>query len=84
MEKVKKSEVKLMSDNIAVRPITQEEQVTDAGIIVPTNKFEPIQWGEVISVGPGWLADNGKIVPTIVAENDKVLYHINNGASANR
>jgi len=84
MEKVNSKEIKLMSDNIAVKPLSEADEVTPGGIVVPKNQFKPIRTGEVIAVGPGRRARNGNIIPVTLSPGDQVLYHMNDGESANK
>ena len=50
-----------LGDRVVVRRI-KEDQKTAGGIIIPDTAQEKPQEGEVISVGPGALDDNGKRV----------------------
>jgi len=53
---------------------TESEQKTASGIIIPdTAKEKPMQ-GEIIAVGEGRIADDGKKIPMCVKKGDKVLY----------
>ena len=49
-----------LGDRVVVRRI-KEDQKTAGGIIIPDTVEEKPQEGEVISVGPGALDDNGKL-----------------------
>ena len=56
-----------LHDRVVVRRLTAEEK-TAGGIIIPDTVQEKPQEGEVISVGPGALDDNGKrVVPDVKA-----------------
>jgi chaperonin GroES len=58
-----------LGDRVVVRRLA-EEQKSLGGIIIPDTAQEKPQEGEVISVGPGALDDNGKrIVPQVKAGN---------------
>jgi chaperonin GroES len=62
-----------LHDRVVVRRI-KEDQKTAGGIIIPDTVAEKPQEGEVISVGPGALDNNGKLVPTTVKAGDYVLF----------
>ena len=62
-----------LGDRVVVRRI-QEDQKTAGGIIIPDTVAEKPQQGEVISVGPGALDDNGKRVVPEVKAGDLVLF----------
>ena len=56
-----------LGDRVVVRRI-KEDTKTAGGIIIPDTAQEKPQEGEVISVGPGALDDNGKrVVPEVKA-----------------
>ncbi len=62
-----------LHDRVIVRPAAPEE-VTKGGIIIPdTAKEKPMQ-GEVIAVGSGKQAEDGKTTALVVKVGDKVLY----------
>lgn len=62
-----------LHDRIIVKPAKAEE-VTKGGIIIPdTAKEKPMQ-GEVVAVGKGRIADDGKLIPMNLKVGDKVLY----------
>lgn len=64
---------KPLHDRVAVRRI-EEEQKTVGGIIIPdTAKEKPMQ-GEVIAVGSGARAEDGRIVPLDVKVGDRVVF----------
>ena len=65
--------VKPLADRVLVKPAAAEEK-TKSGIIIPdTAKEKPMQ-GEIIAVGQGKVAEDGKITPLQVKVGDKVLY----------
>ena len=62
-----------LHDRILVRPAKAEE-VTKGGITIPdTAKEKPMQ-GEIIAIGKGKIADDGKVTALDVKVGDKVLY----------
>ena len=62
-----------LGDRVVVRRV-KEDQKTAGGIIIPDTVQEKPQEGEIISVGPGALDDNGKRVPAEVKAGDFVLF----------
>ena len=62
-----------LGDRVVVRRV-QEEQKTSGGIIIPDTAQEKPQEGEVVSVGPGALDENGKRVAPEVKAGDFVLF----------
>jgi chaperonin GroES len=62
-----------LGDRIVVKQSRQEE-VRASGLVIPDTAREKPQLGEVISVGPGRLDDNGKRQPVDVKVGDRVLY----------
>ena len=64
--------VQPLADRILVKRLDAVEEKR-GGIIIPDTAKEKPQQGEVIAVGPGKLADDGKRVPLEVAKGAKVL-----------
>src|SRR4051794_5110189 len=62
-----------LHDRIVIRPTVQEE-VLASGIVIPDTAKEKPQQGDVISVGPGRLDDDGKRIQMDVQVGDRVLY----------
>jgi chaperonin GroES len=62
-----------LGDRVVVRRI-KEDQKTAGGIIIPDTVAEKPQEGEVVSVGPGALDDQGKRVTPEVKAGDYVLF----------
>lgn len=65
--------LKPLADRVVIKPSVAEEK-TKGGIIVPDTAKEKPVWGEVISVGPGRVSDDGKTIPMQVKAGDRVLY----------
>jgi len=65
--------LKPMGDRVVVKPKGREE-TTASGIVLPDPATEKPQQGEVLSVGPGRLLDNGKRVELDVKVGDTVLF----------
>ncbi len=69
------SEIKFkpLADRVLVKPAEAEEK-TAAGIILPdTAKEKPVE-GTIVAMGPGKVADDGKVIKMEVKVGDKVLY----------
>jgi len=69
------SDIKLkpLADRVVVKPAEAEEK-TAGGIILPdTAKEKPVE-GTIVAIGPGKVADDGKLVKPEVKVGDKVLY----------
>ena len=62
-----------LHDRVLVRRVEAEEK-TAGGIIIPDTAKEKPQEGEVISVGSGARADDGKVTPLDVKEGDRILF----------
>ena len=58
---------------VLVRRIEAEEK-TAGGIIIPDTAKEKPQEGEVVSVGSGARADDGKVTPLDVKAGDRILF----------
>jgi chaperonin GroES len=62
-----------LHDRIIVKPAKPEE-VSAGGIIIPDTAKEKPQQGEVVAVGKGRVADDGKLIAMQLKAGDKVLY----------
>ena len=62
-----------LHDRVLVRRIEAEEK-TAGGIIIPETAQEKPQEGEVIAVGSGTRADDGKVTPLDVKAGDRILF----------
>ncbi len=65
--------LKPMGDRVIVK-VTEPEEVTKGGIILPDVAKEKPQIGEIIAVGPGRTTDNGELIKMQVKPGDKVLF----------
>ena len=65
--------IKPMSDRILIRP-TEQEEITQGGIILPDTAKERPQQGEVLAVGPGRYLNNGERLEMELKAGDKVIY----------
>ena len=62
-----------LHDRVVVKRV-EEDTKTKGGIIIPdTAKEKPIE-GEVIAVGKGRIADDGKVIKLDVKVGDRVLF----------
>ena len=62
-----------LHDRVLVRRVESEEK-TAGGIIIPDSAKEKPSEGEVIAVGSGHKAEDGKITPLDVKAGDRVLF----------
>jgi len=67
------STVKPLGDRVFVK-VSEAEEKTAGGIILPDNAKEKPQVGEIVSVGSGKLNDKGDRQPMEVQVGNKVLY----------
>ncbi|TDA69964.1 MAG: co-chaperone GroES [Clostridia bacterium] len=65
--------LKPLDDRVIIKTIEQEEK-TQAGIVLPDTAKEKPQEGEVKAVGPGRMLENGNRVPPTVKVGDRVLF----------
>jgi chaperonin GroES len=65
--------IKPLEDRVVVRTL-EAEQTTASGLVIPDTAKEKPQEGEVLSVGPGRVDDNGNRVPLDVKVGDTVIY----------
>ena len=62
-----------LHDNVVVKRIDLEEEMS-GGIIIPDTAKEKPSEGEVVSVGPGGRDEAGKIIPIDLKVGDRVLF----------
>ena len=62
-----------LHDRLLIRRVEQEAKAT-GGIIIPDTAQEKPMEGEVIAVGPGARAEDGKVHPLDVKTGDRVLF----------
>ncbi|MCS6782658.1 MAG: co-chaperone GroES [Gloeomargarita sp. SKYBB_i_bin120] len=67
------STVTPLGDRVLVK-VSQSEEKTAGGILLPDTAKEKPQVGEVVAVGPGRRDENGQRIPIEVKVGDKVLY----------
>ena len=68
-----KSKFRPLHDRVVVKRIDAEEK-TKGGIIIPDSAKEKPQEGEVVAVGGGAKAEDGKVTPLDVKAGDKILF----------
>jgi chaperonin GroES len=64
---------KPLHDRVLVRRVESDER-SAGGIIIPDTAKEKPQEGEVIAVGSGTRAEDGKVTPLDVRPGDRVLF----------
>jgi len=62
-----------LHDRVLVRRLDSEEK-TAGGIIIPDSAQEKPMEGEIVAVGTGIKADDGKVTPLDVKAGDRVLF----------
>ena len=62
-----------LGDRVVVKPIEREE-ISTGGIVLPDSAQERPQEGEIIAVGAGRVADDGKRIAMEVKVGDHVVY----------
>ncbi len=62
-----------LGERVIIKP-TEQEQQTKGGIFLPDTAKEKPQEGEVVAVGPGRVAEDGKRIPMELSSGDKVIY----------
>ncbi|MEN6331559.1 MAG: co-chaperone GroES [Smithellaceae bacterium] len=66
--------IRPLQDRVLVKRV-EEDQKTKGGIIIPdAAKEKPIE-GEVIAVGKGKVATDGKLIKMDIKEGDKILFN---------
>jgi chaperonin GroES len=67
------TQIRPLADRIVVKALEDTEQMR-GGLYIPDTAKEKPQQGEVISVGPGKMTDEGKRIEPEVKAGDRVLY----------
>ena len=62
-----------LHDRVLVRRIDAEEK-TAGGIIIPDSAKEKPAEGEIVAVGTGTKAEDGKVTPLDVKVGDRILF----------
>ena len=71
-----------LQDRILVKRV-EEAQKTKGGIIIPDSAKEKPAEGEVIAVGAGKVADDGKKIPLEIKKGDRILFSKYGGTEVN-
>ena len=68
--------LKPVNDKIVVKTNSQEEEVTEGGILLPDTVDQgKLMEGEVVAVGNGMYSASGTLIPVVVDVGDKILYN---------
>ena len=73
----KQINIKPLGDRVLVQPLSDEERekTTKLGLVIPdTVEKEKSERGRVITVGPGRMTDEGKILPMGVKKGQVVIF----------
>ena len=62
-----------LGDRVIVKPLDAEE-TTKGGIVLPDTAKEKPQEGEVVAVGKGKVADDGKVRALEIKVGNRILY----------
>jgi len=65
--------VKPIGDHLVVK-VTEAEEKTKSGILLPDTAQEKPQKGKVVAVGPGRILENGQLAKPEVRKGDTVLF----------
>ncbi|ACF45726.1 co-chaperone GroES [Prosthecochloris sp. ZM] len=65
--------LKPLADRVIVKPAPAEEK-TKGGLYIPDTGKEKPQYGEIVAVGTGKVAENGQVLEMQVNIGQKVLY----------
>ncbi len=71
-----------LHDRVLLKRLEEKETVK-GGIIIPDTAKEKPQEAEVIAVGKGRVAEDGKVIPLEVKKGDKVLIGKFSGTEVN-
>ena len=68
--------LKPVNDKIVVKTNSQEEEVTESGILLPDTVDQgKLMEGEVMAVGNGMYSASGTLIPVVVDVGDTILYN---------
>ena len=68
-----KIKIQPLGDRVIIKPLEAKE-VRKGGIIIPDTAKEKPQEGEVVAVGKGKIAEDGKLIAMEVKTGDRILY----------
>jgi chaperonin GroES len=66
--------LKPLNDRVLVKRLESEEK-TAGGLFIPDTAKEKPSKGEVVAVGPGKTAEDGKLIAMTVKAGDQVLFN---------
>src|SRR2546427_6756102 len=66
--------IRPLYDRIVVKRIDEVADKTASGLFIPDSAKEKPQEGEVMAVGQGKRADDGKLIPLDVKAGDRILF----------
>ena len=68
--------LKPVNDKIVIKKQTKDEEVTEAGILLPDTVDQgKLLEGEVVAVGDGMYSANGTLIPVVCDVGDTILYN---------
>ena len=73
MASASSTKLRPLGDRVVIKP-TPREEMTKSGIVLPDTAKEKPQEGEILSVGPGKVLDDGTRSAMDVTVGQKVLY----------
>ena len=65
--------IKPLEDRIVIK-ISEAEEKTASGLVIPDTAKEKSQEGEVVAAGTGKTLENGSVVPLTVKAGDRILF----------
>jgi len=65
--------IKPIADRLVVK-VTEADEKTPSGIVLPDTAQEKPQKGKVVAVGPGRTLDSGQVVKLEVKKGDSILF----------
>jgi chaperonin GroES len=65
--------IRPLHDRVVVKRLDEEENKI-GGLFIPDSAKEKPQKGEVVAVGKGKRADDGKLIPPDLQAGDKILF----------
>ncbi len=66
--------IRPLHDRIIIKRLDEQESKSAGGLIIPDSAKEKPQKGEVVAVGKGKRADDGKLIPPDLQAGDKILF----------
>ena len=66
--------IRPLHDRVVVKRIEKSDETTAGGLIIPDSAKEKPQEGEVVAVGKGKTADDGKLITPDVKAGDRILF----------